>query len=199
MCFWVGIRKRDRFALAVGILTAVNVLVLFLLYDSRNWIEHRLLAPVFLMMVIALAGRKQLLLLVPVLLLVLWPATANYTLNVMIAPHRYVGLKYERNQEIVREFQNVGNQIPDRRMTTVLGSRFLHSPGDISLMSLPLRSARGYPIRYTFNLDPDEDPHVDDLTLHNPGFVDYILIPDTLGGPLDDLQYVKLRLERVAE
>jgi hypothetical protein len=199
MCFWVGIRERDRFALAVGIMTVANMLVLFLLYDSRNWIEHRLLAPAFLMMVLVLGRRKQLMLLVPVMLLVLWPATANYTMNVMIAPHRRVALKYERNPELVQEFQNIKDEIPDHRLTTVLVSRFLYSPGDIPLMSLPLRNAQGYPIRYTFNLNPDEDQQTDDLTLHKPGFVDYVLVPDTLVGPLEDLDDVKLRLERVAK
>jgi hypothetical protein len=199
MCFRVGIRGRDRFALAVGILTAVNLLVLLALYDSRNWIEHRLLAPMFLMMVLALAGRKQLMLLMSVVLLMLWPATVSYTSNVMIPPHRRVAFKYERSRELVQEFHDIKYEIPDLRLTTVLLSRFLYVPADIPLMSLPLRSAQGYPIRYTFNLNPDEDQHVDDLTLHKPGFVDYVLVPDTIVGPLEDLDYVKLRLERVAK
>jgi hypothetical protein len=199
MCFWVGIRERNRFALAVGILTAVNLLVLLVLYDSRNWIEHRLLAPAFLMMVLALAGRKRLMLLAPVMLLMLWPATVSYTTSVMIPPHRRVAFKYERSRELVQEFQDIKYEISDLRLTTVLLSRFLYVPADIPLMSLPLRSAQGYPIRYTFNLNPDEDQEVDDLTLHKPGFVDYVLVPDTLAGPAEDLEYVKLRLERVED
>ncbi len=189
---WRGLARRDKLALAAGAVTGLNLLVLLLLYDARDWVGPRAVAAMFPLLLIALLPCRRLSAVIPLFLLVLFPQAMSFTENVVVFSHRAVAARYDSSPEAVQAFQDIGRQIQEPRLTTVLVSELFYAMDDIPLVALPMRSRAGYPIRYTFNALGG-----DDLALRKPGFVDYVLVPDTLAGPALDPDHATLLLERV--
>jgi hypothetical protein len=193
-CLWQGFSRRDRLAQAVGIIVALNLLVLLFLYDTRDWMGPRTVAAMFPLLMVGMLRNRRVMAVIPFALLILFPQAMSFTEGVVIATHRHVAAEYESNIGARDTFAEIGRQITEPRLTTVLASRFFYAMEDIPLLALPVRSRAGQPIRYTFNVLGD-----DELELKKPGFVDYILVPDTIVGTTAEPAHVKLRLVRVAE
>ncbi len=190
-CLWVGFRKKDRFALAAGLVASVTILMVLVFYDAFDWREHRSLAAMFMLLLIPAAAYRGIGRVVPLLLLLLFPQVVNFTSNCIISVHRRVAVEYDRNPEVVRAFDNLRWQITESRLTTVLYSRDFWQMAGINHLAMPLTNAGGYPIRYTVNLRGGPD-----LAMKKPGFVDYILVPETVQDPDGEARF-NLRLIKV--
>jgi len=168
-CIVVGFMRRDRLALGVGLVALVTFGLLFTAYDAFDWREQRTLGPLIVLLAIAMIPHRRVATVVAVILLALFPQVVSFTQNVVIARHRAVATKYRDSPGYVEQCRGIGNMLHDRKLTTVLVTRRLWPDGDISFLSFPTTNAEGFPLRYTYNMVGE------DLALHKPGFVDYVL------------------------
>jgi len=153
----------------VGLVALVTFGLLFTAYDAFDWREQRTLGPLIVLLAIAMIPHRRVATVVAVILLALFPQVVSFTQNVVIARHRAVATKYRDSPGYVEQCRGIGNMLHDRKLTTVLVTRRLWPDGDISFLSFPTTNAEGFPLRYTYNMVGE------DLALHKPGFVDYVL------------------------
>ena len=170
-----GRARKNRLLLAAGVIGLANLLFLFTVFDAFDWRGHRMLAPVMCLLGIVIASERQWTAAAVALICLgaLFPSAVRQS-EEWIAQRNAVADAFRGSSALAAEFNAIAAVIPDPRLTTVLASRAFFQNNDMHPLLLPVRSTRGYPIRYTFN------KYGADLQMHRPGFVDYVLAPEAL-------------------
>jgi hypothetical protein len=186
-----GLRSGRRLAVAAGLVVVTQWLALCLFYDAFNWRDLRTLGPFLLLGGLTLVecwpGRPAL-----GFLLVagtVWLGGIGQHAVPMIDEHQQAALDLSRDNQQAADLAVLAEVIPGSNPVTVLLPRnYLSDPP--ALLSLPVRSAGGAPIRYTINRRGaihDRHGHI---------AVDYALLPPgvPLAGSIEVLNTPSFRL-----
>jgi len=181
----VAWRARVRMAAAAALTGLTNLLVLWGAFDAIYWTDHRMLCASFVFMLITLAvyGAAWMRVIVCGALLVVLPDTMRVTRR-HIAERQRIGRLTEQWHERVRACERIAEVITNHSMTTVLVSSKLYQHYDVIIPALPVRSAAGFPIRYTVNLF-----HHDDLARFGLLDVQYVMAAEPLTDGVYQLAY----------
>jgi hypothetical protein len=168
--------RRDRLALAACLILGAHLALLLVLYDAHTWREHRHLAPVFYLLVVALVagGYRIATAALYVVLLVLFPEVVGYV-NARIIPERtLVAAQWAEATEARASLARLGDLQGGSGdgPITVLHAQGFYRNLSIFPLALPVRSRDGRPLRYTGNLGMTPD-----AKRFGRIAVDYVLLP----------------------
>lgn len=178
---WVlirGFRTNHRLAIVVGLMAAFQWLALCFFYDAFNWREQRMLAPLGLIVCLAIVhgwpGRPTTVLLAASLLI--WIGGVFRNAIPMIDEHRMAAIELANNPSEALDVARIADAIECDSPTTVL-LPFGSFSRPAFILGLPVRSRLGFPIRYTMNLDGDEFARFGKIA------VGYAVVPPTSPKP----------------
>jgi len=169
-----GIRTKEKFALAVGLIGLINILAVLFFYDTAFWREHRPIAPCFFLFVFSLVtlNYKKVTATLLALMFVFFLGYIDY-IKKIISLHKASGIYYHIKKPELDSFKDIANFMEKDGITTVLLSNYFVNKPSTSyysiLMNLPLTSKSGYRIRYTVNW------FLENYKFHNKIPIDFIL------------------------
>lgn len=173
---WAAVRRDDRLALAACLILAAHLALLFLLYDATTWREHRHLAPVFYLMIVALvAGRSRAATFaLYAVLLVLFPEVVGYAHARILPERQWMARQWGAATEAraaLSELARLDGRDGDGPIT-ILHAQGFYRNLSVFPLAVPVVNRHGRPIRYTGNLGTTPDTkRLGRLP------IDYVLLP----------------------
>jgi hypothetical protein len=151
-----GVRRDDRFALAAAAILVAHLALLFLLYDATSWREHRHLAPVFYLTMVALiVGRYRIATFVLyAALLGLFPEVVGYAHARIFPERQWMARQWAAAVDAraaLAELATLDGRDGDGPIT-ILHAQGFYRNMSVFPLAVPVVNHNGRPIRYTGNL-----------------------------------------------
>ena len=169
-------RRGDRLALAACLVLGAHMALLLLLYDAHTWREHRHLAPVFYLLVIAIVvgGYRTTAVVLYVALLAMFPEVVGYATRRVIPERQWVAAQWVGAGAARASLARLADLAvgPGEGPITVQHAQAYYRNLSIFPLALPVKNRDGRPLRYTGNLGATPDTR-----RFGRIAVDYLLLP----------------------
>jgi hypothetical protein len=180
-------QRADRAALAVALVGTVYILIIFTVWQAASGVRQ--IAPVFVLQMIYFVERRNSILVgaFAIMQLMMLPAVVAVTGQIVDA-HVRAGRYAVENPGRPEALNNLGSAVSIGRRATILVDETLAKEPYPPMVHFALRSADGYPIRYSFELYASQPMSARKF---DTTFLDFVLTPQPLSRPDLTLVYMK--------